>query len=242
MEERLQKILARCGVASRRGAEQMMREGRISVNGMTVTRPGIKADATQDAIRVDGKLISESAVSRVYLALHKPQGYVATLKDPHGRPIVTDLLRGVPERVFPVGRLDYDSEGLLLMTNDGDFSYRVQHPTFKVPKTYLVKVQGKLTRSDIETVRKGIILEDGPFKPVRAAVEKTNQKSCWLEITILEGRNRVIRRFFDSMHHPVSRLIRTAIADIHLGDLKSGEYRYLEKREVKSLIEFARVA
>ncbi|MBW2673032.1 MAG: rRNA pseudouridine synthase [Deltaproteobacteria bacterium] len=237
MEERLQKILARCGVASRRGAEQMMRDGRVSVNGRTVTQPGVKADDTRDEIRVDGGLISSAAVSRVYLMLNKPQGYVVTLNDPHGRPIVTDLLRDVPERVFPVGRLDYDSEGLLLMTNDGDFSYRVQHPAFKVPKTYMVKVQGNLARGDIETIRKGGMLEDGAFKPVWAAVEKSNRKSCWVEMTILEGRNRIIRRFFDSIRHPVARLIRTAVADVSLGDLQAGEYRYLQKKEVESLID-----
>lgn len=237
MEERLQKILARCGVASRRGAEQMVRDGRVSVNGKIVTQLGTKADDTRDEIRVDGALISRAAVSRVYLMLNKPRGYVVTLKDPHGRPIVTDLLRDIPERVFPVGRLDYDSEGLLLMTNDGDFSYRVQHPAFKTPKTYLVKVQGNLTRSDIEGIRRGTILEDGPFKPLCVTMEKSNQKSCWVEMTILEGRNRVIRRFFDSIHHPVARLIRTAIADVGLGDLKGGEYRYLRKKEVQTLID-----
>ena len=237
MEERLQKILARCGVASRRAAEQMMRDGRVSVNGKMVTQPGVKADEARDEIRVDGGLISRDAVSRVYLMLNKPQGYVVTLKDPHDRPIVTDLLRDVPERVFPVGRLDYDSEGLLLMTNDGDFSYKVQHPAFKVPKTYMVKVQGNLTRGDIETIRKGAMLEDGTFKPVWAAVEKSNRKSCWVEMTILEGRNRIIRRFFDSIHHPVARLIRTAIADLSLGDLQGGEYRYLQKKEVEILID-----
>jgi len=242
MEERLQKILARCGVASRRGAEQMMRDGRVSVNGVTVTQPGTKADIVHDSIRVDGRLISEAATSRVYLMLYKPRGYVVTLRDPHGRPIVTDLLRDVPERVFPVGRLDYDSEGLLLMTNDGDFSYRVQHPSFKIPKTYMVKVQGNLTRDDIETVRKGAVLEDGVFRPVWASLEKNNRKSCWVEMTILEGKNRIIRRFFDSIHHPVARLIRTAIADIGLGNLKSGEYRHLHKREVENLFEFPQIA
>jgi len=236
MEERLQKILARCGVASRRAAEQMMRDGRVSLNDRVITQPGVKADIARDEIRVDGKLISEAAVSRVYLMLNKPRGYVVTLKDPHGRPIVTDLLRDVPERVFPVGRLDYDSEGLLLMTNDGDFSYRVQHPAFKIPKTYMVKVRGTLTKNDIGAIKKGAMLDDGSFKPVWVAMEKSNRKSCWVEMTILEGRNRIIRRFFDSIDRPVVRLIRTAIADIGIGNLKSGEYRYLQKKEVGTLI------
>ena len=220
----------------------MMREGRVSVNGVTVLQPGAKADTARDSIRVDGKIISEAAVGPVYLMVHKPRGYVVTLHDPQGRPIITDLLRGVRERVFPVGRLDYDSEGLLLMTNDGDFSHRLQHPTFKIPKTYMVKIQGNLMRSDLEAIRKGVMLEDGFFKPIWASAEKHNRKSCWVEMTIVEGRNRIIRRLFDSLHHPVVRLIRTAIADIALSDLQSGEYRYLQKREVQRLIEHAQVA
>ena len=239
MEERLQKIIAKCGIASRRAAEQMMREGRVSVNGMIITQPGMKADASRDKIRVDGGLISGDAVSPVYLILNKPQGYVVTLKDPQNRPIVADLLKGVPERVFPVGRLDYDSEGLLLMTNDGDFSQRVQHPTFKIPKIYMVKVRGNLGKNDIEVIRKGAMLEDGSFKPIWVSMEKSNKKSCWIELTILEGRNRIIRRFFDSTGHSVARLIRTAIGDISLGDLRVGEYRYMQKKEVKSLIELS---
>ncbi len=239
MEERIQKIIAKCGIASRRAAEQMMRDGRVSVNGVIITQPGMKADASRDTIRVDGGLISGDAVSPVYLMLNKPTGYVVTLKDPQNRPIVTDLLRGVSERVFPVGRLDYDSEGLLLMSNDGDFSNMVQHPSFKIPKTYMVKVKGNLTKRDIEAIRKGAMLEDGSFKPIWAAMEKSNKKSCWVELTILEGRNRIIRRFFDSIDHPVARLIRTALGDISIGNLRTGEYRYMQKKEVKGLIELS---
>jgi len=180
-----------------------------------------------------GGLISGDAVSPVYLMLNKPTGYVVTLKDPQNRPIVTDLLRGVSERVFPVGRLDYDSEGLLLMSNDGDFSNMVQHPSFKIPKTYMVKVKGNLTKRDIEAIRKGAMLEDGSFKPIWAAMEKSNKKSCWVELTILEGRNRIIRRFFDSIDHPVARLIRTALGDISIGNLRTGEYRYMQEKRGK---------
>ncbi|HOO90511.1 MAG TPA: pseudouridine synthase, partial [Syntrophales bacterium] len=168
MEERLQKIIARCGIASRRAAEQMIQNGRVSVNGRVVTQQGVKADAARDEIRVDGGLISKDAVSPLYLILNKPQGYVVTLNDPQNRPIVSDLLRDVSDRVFPVGRLDFDSEGLLLMTNDGEFSYRVQHPLFKVPKTYMVKVRGNLTNSDAEAIKKGAVLADGSFNPICA--------------------------------------------------------------------------
>ena len=239
MEERLQKIIARFGIASRRAAEQMMRDGRVSVNGMVIIQPGMKADPSRDEIRVDGGRISGDAVSRVYLILNKPKGYVVTLKDPQNRPIVTDLLRDVPERVFPVGRLDYDSEGLLLMSNDGDFSHMVQHPAFKIPKTYMVKVRGNLTKNNIEAIRKGAVLEDGSFKPIWATMEKSNRKSSWVELTIIEGRNRIIRRFFESMGYPVARLIRTSIGDIGLGELRSGEYRYMHKKEAESLIELS---
>ena len=239
MEERLQKVIARYGIASRRTAEQMMRDGRVSVNGMKITQPGMKVDASRDKIRVDGGLISGDAVTRVYLILNKPKGYVVTLKDPQNRPIVTDLLKDVPERIFPVGRLDYDSEGFLLMTNDGDFSHIIQHPVFKVPKTYMVKVRGNLTNSDVDAIRKGAMLEDGTFNPISVTMEKSNRKSCWLELTILEGRNRIIRRFFDSIDHPVARLIRTSIGYIGLGELETGEYRYMHKKEVKNLIELS---
>ncbi len=242
MEERIQKILARCGIASRRSAEHMMLEGRVTLNDLVVTQLGTKADLARDVIRVDGGMISEAAVSPIYLMLNKPPGYVVTLSDPHGRPIVSDLLRDVSDRVFPVGRLDYDSEGLLLMTNDGDLSYRIQHPRFKIPKTYMVKVQGNLTRIDLENIRKGAVLPDGPFKPVLVSSDKINRKSSWVEMTILEGRNRVIRRFFEQINHPVVRLIRIAIADLGLGDLKTGEYRYLHNKEVKSLIEHSRTS
>ncbi len=239
MEERLQKVIAGYGIASRRAAEQMMRDGRVSVNGVVVSQPGVKVDASRDEIRVDGGLISGDAVNRVYLILNKPTGYVVTLKDPQKRPIVTDLLKDVPERVFPVGRLDYDSEGLLLLTNDGDFSQKIQHPVFKVPKTYMVKVRGILTNREIEVLKKGVMLEDGSFAPLSVRIDKNNRKSSWVELTIVEGRNRIIRRFFDSIHHPVARLIRTTVGNIDLGELKTGEYRHMQKREVKNLLDLS---
>jgi len=239
MEERLQKVIAGYGIASRRAAEQMMRDGRISVNGVVMTQPGVKVDASRDEIRVDGGLVSGDAVNRVYLILNKPPGYVVTLKDPQKRPIVTDLLKDVPERVFPVGRLDYDSEGLLLLTNDGDFSQKIQHPVFKVPKTYMVKVRGTLTGRELEALREGVMLEDGTFKPLSVRIDKNNRKSSWVELTIVEGRNRIIRRFFDSIHHPVARLVRISIGNIDLGELKTGEYRYMQKREVKNLVDLS---
>ncbi len=237
MQERLQKIIAAAGVSSRRVAEQMILEGRVTVNDGIIRQLGAKADIDADEIRVDGKLILPE-MSKVYLMLHKPRGYVTTLHDPEGRAVVTDLLSGISERIFPVGRLDYNSEGLLLLTNDGDFSQRVQHPRFKIPKTYMVKIDGNLTKNEVRALSEGIRLPDGNFKPESLQIERINRKSSWLVLTIAEGRNRLIRRGLESLGHPVVRLIRTAIADISLGNMKTGTFRHLTKKEVKHLLSF----
>jgi len=235
LQERLQKIIAGAGLASRRAAETLILQGRVSVNGVVVTELGTKADAGRDDIRVDGRLISTD-VSKRYLMLNKPRGYVTTLKDPEGRPIVTELLHGIEERVFPVGRLDYDSEGLLLMTNDGDFAQKMQHPRYRIPRTYRVKVRGNVTRRELKEMEDGAELEDGFFKPVAMHLEKMNPKSSWVVMTIQEGRNRVIRRFFDAVGHPVARLIRIAFGELRLGQLGEGEFRALKKREIEQLL------
>ena len=168
--------------------------------------------------------------------LNKPRGYITTLKDTKKRPIVTDLLGGVVERVFPVGRLDYDSEGLLLMTNDGDFAHRVQHPKFEITKTYLVKIKGHLAKEEIVSIKNGTKLYDGDFKPLGFTIEKTNTKSCWARRIIHGGRNRIIRRFFEDIGHPVTRLIRVAVGDINIDNLRQGDFRYLQKKEVEKLL------
>jgi 23S rRNA pseudouridine2605 synthase len=235
MEERLQKILSRAGISSRRAAEKMMAEGRISVNGTVAVEPGTKADPARDEIRVDGRLISLEAES-VYLILHKPKGYMTTMKDPQGRPIVTDLLSGMETRVYPVGRLDYDSEGLLILTNDGEFAQRLLHPRYGIPKTYRIKVEGHLNKDELKALERGILLDDGRFAPQAMQVDKTNPRSTWLTVTLTSGRNRVIRRAFDSMGHSVTRLIRVAIADIVLAPLKEGTWRLLNPREVGQLM------
>jgi len=239
MKERLQKIIAGAGISSRRAAETMIMEGRVTVNNEVVTQLGAKADIEKDEIRINGTLIHPET-SKVYLMLNKPKGYVTTLHDPQGRPVVMDLLTGVSERVFPVGRLDYDSEGLLLMTNDGDFSLKIQHPRFRVPKTYMVKIEGKLTAREIRALSEGIILIDGVFKPDGVHILRTNLKSCWLTLNMAEGRKRVIRRGFQSLGHPVVRLIRTAVSDVWLGSLKAGAFRYLTGKEIKSLLSYAK--
>jgi 23S rRNA pseudouridine2605 synthase len=238
MEERLQKILSRAGVSSRRAAEKMIAEGRISVNRTVVVEPGTKADPQKDEIRLDGRLISLET-ERIYLMLHKPKGYVTTLSDPQGRPIVTDLLNGVAARVYPVGRLDYDSEGLLILTNDGEFAQRLQHPRYGIPKTYRVKVEGRILKGELKALENGIDLPDGRFAPAEVQLEKTNPGSTWLTITITDGRNRVIRRAFDSIGHPVARLLRVAVADITLASLREGAWRLLTPREVERLLVLA---
>lgn len=237
MKERIQKILSAAGISSRRAAEKMILEGRVSINGVVVRELGSKADPEGDEIRVDGRLIS-TEVSKIYVMLNKPRGYVTTLKDPEGRPIVRDLLRDIEERVFPVGRLDYDSEGLLLFTNDGEFAQRLQHPRFKMEKKYMVKVRGGLTAKDQAAIEQGVKLEDGIFRPLEFRIVSKNPKSTWVSMAIHEGRNRVIRRLFDELDHPVARLIRTAMGEIELGDLKEGEYRHLSGREVRKLSRY----
>lgn len=234
MKMRVQKIIAQAGIASRRAAEKMILEGRVTINGARVVEMGAMADPDQDDIRVDGRLISVST-GKIYLMLNKPRGYITTLDDPLDRPIVTDLLSGVQERVFPVGRLDYDSEGLLLLTNDGEFAQRLQHPRYQVLRTYRVKVKGCLSNREMQTLCEGVSLEDGFFKPLKASPEKSSAKSCWVAMTLAEGRNRVIRRAFAVLGHPVVRLIRVALSDLALGDLKPGAYRHLTRKELSRL-------
>ncbi len=235
MEERLQKIIAAAGICSRRAAEELILAGKVQVNDRIVRQLGTKADPGRDEIRIDGRLIT-TEVERVYLMLNKPAGYVTTLKDPEGRPVVTDLVRDVGQRVYPVGRLDYDSEGLLILTNDGAFAERVQHPRYEIPRTYLAKVRGRVTRKELQSLLKGIELEDGPFTVDGIQEEKFNEKSQWLRVTISEGRNRIIRRAMEALGHPVARLIRVSLGSLELGSLKPGEHRQLRRKEVGGLL------
>ena len=239
MKERLQKIISNAGITSRRDAERMIMDGRVSVNGVVIRQMGAKADIDKDELRVDGRLILLD-ISKIYLMVNKPKGYVTTLNDPERRPIVTDLLSGISERVFPVGRLDYDSEGLLLMTNDGDFAQKLQHPRFRIPKTYEVKIEGNMVNHDFQSLIKGIRLNDGRFKPDNVQIIKRNPLSTWLALTISEGRNRLIRRGLMELGYSVARLIRTAISDLKLGNLKTGTYRYLTTVEVKNLLSLSK--
>jgi 23S rRNA pseudouridine2605 synthase len=233
MEKRLQKILAEIGITSRRKAEELIIEGRVTVNGK-IAMLGMKADPNRDHIKFDGKLILRP-VPKVYLMLNKPRGVVTSLRDPEGRPTVKDYLKGVKYRVFPVGRLDYDSEGLLLLTNDGDFAQAILHPSKKIPKSYLVKIKGVPEEREIQKLRVGVRLEDGMTAPAKLQKVRYGENNTWLEITIHEGRKRQIRRMLEIAGHQVLKLKRTRIAGIELGNLKSGEYRYLKPEEVAKI-------
>ncbi|HPM70713.1 MAG TPA: pseudouridine synthase [Smithellaceae bacterium] len=238
MKERLQKIISAAGVASRRRAEQLIAAGRVSVNGVVVNKLGAKADGDRDVIRVDGNIISVEKTN-LYIALNKPPGYVTTLCDPQKRPTVVDLLSGVPERVYPVGRLDYDSGGLLLLTNDGDFAQKIQHPRFQIPKVYRVKIQGRLSKEEFKKLNEGIKLPDGVFRPEQVRLEKINERSCWLQLTLREGKNRIIRRGFEALGRRVSRLQRKSVGPVSIGSLKEGSWRDLTGKEIESLLDLA---
>jgi 23S rRNA pseudouridine2605 synthase len=233
MEKRLQKILSEMGITSRRKAEELILEGRVTVNGK-IAILGTKADLAADHIKVDGKLLLRPE-PRVYLMLNKPRNVVTSLHDPEGRPTVKDFLKGVKYRVFPVGRLDFDSEGLLLLSNDGDFAQAVLHPSKKISKTYLVKVKGDPEEKKIEKLRSGVKLEEGLTAPARVKKVRTMENNSWLEITIHEGRKRQIRRMLEEIGHPVLKLSRTRINGLTLDRLKPGEYRFLTPEELDKI-------
>lgn len=232
--ERIQKILARAGVASRREAERMMLEGRVMVNGKVIDTLGFQVDPSKDSIKVDGKRIS-AFEPKVILLLNKPRGYLSTVRDPKGRPTVLDLIQSIKWRIYPVGRLDSDAEGLLLLTNDGDLAYHLSHPRFSIPKTYLVKVRGVLDEKGRMRLIKGIRLEDGEAKALSCRLIREKEKSCWVRIVVTEGRNRLVKRMFSSIGHPVLKLKRIEYGPIQLGNLPFGHFRYLTQGEVKKL-------
>jgi 23S rRNA pseudouridine2605 synthase len=234
--ERLQKILARAGLASRREAERWIVEGRISVNGSVVTRLGSRADPAKDSIKVDGKRIKPSG-EPLYYAFHKPPGVITTLNDPEHRPDLTPYLASLGEkkRVFPVGRLDYNTTGLLLLTNDGDLALRLAHPRFGVKKLYQAKLSACPTEDDLARLRKGIRLDDGMTAPARARVIDKLKKNAWVEIEVQEGRKHEVRRMFEALGYFVEKLIRIRIGPVTLGILPQGELRPLSRSEVISL-------
>ncbi|MEW6116595.1 MAG: pseudouridine synthase [Nitrospirota bacterium] len=233
MEQRIQKILAQMGVVSRRKAEELIIEGRVTVNGKPAEL-GMKADPARDHIKVDGKLLTRPE-PKVYLMFNKPRGVVTSLYDPEGRPTIKDYLRGIKYRVFPIGRLDYDSEGLLLITNDGDFAHSILHPSKKIPKTYVVKVKGDIEDSALVKLRRGVRLEDGMTAPAKVKKLKQLEHNSWIEITIHEGKKRQVRRMLESVGHPVMRLKRIAINGLVLRGVEEGKYRPLYDEELERI-------
>jgi 23S rRNA pseudouridine2605 synthase len=235
--ERLQKIIAAAGIASRRKAEQLITGGLVSVNGQVVTELGSKADSETDHIRVNGKLL-HGAERPVYLLLNKPKGYVTTLRDPEGRPTVMDLLHGVSARVYPVGRLDYASEGLLLLTNDGEFANYLMKAASHVPKTYMVKVAGQPTAEGLARLRTGLFIASPNGRRAKTSPAKIRllreAGNPWYEITLLEGRNRQIRRMFEAIGHHVEKIKRVRYGALEL-DVHPGKFRRLTPQEVTRL-------
>ena len=241
--ERLQKIIAAAGVASRRKAEELITSGRVRVNGTVVTELGTKADSVNDHIKVNGKLL-QRVERHVYLLLNKPKGYVTTVSDPEKRPTVMDLIRGVKGRVYPVGRLDYASEGLLLLTNDGTLANLLMKAASHVPKTYLVKVAGTPREEDLAKLRAGVSIATDDGKRVRtgpAAVRIVKEAANpWYEITLIEGRNRQIRRMFEAVGHHVEKIKRVRYGPLTL-DVPPGEFRSLTLKEVERLKSASKV-
>jgi pseudouridine synthase len=232
--ERLQKVLAKSTTYSRRKAERLILEGRVAVNGRTVIRLGTKVDAHRDRISLDGKPLNPEART-VYYLVHKPRGIVCTLNDPQGRPIITDLLKGVKERVFPVGRLDMDSEGLILLTNDGDLALRLQHPRYGVRKTYHVLVKGVPSASRLEKMRQGRDAEQGERPPLKVEPLKVQGRNAWIEIVISEGKKRQVRLMCREAGLEVVRLKRISLGGLTLRGMKPGSFRPLKSQEVSML-------
>lgn len=232
--ERLQKYLAHAGIASRRTCEEIITAGKVKVNGQVVSEMGIKINPASDIIEVNGKRVEEKE-EKIYLLLNKPQGYVTTLRDPQGRPKVTDLVKEVGKRVYPVGRLDFETEGLLILTNDGDITYALTHPKHEIGKTYIALVKGLPDKDKIKRFQKGLRLADGPTAPAKVKFLKKQGSNGLLEITIYEGRNRQVRRMCETIGHPVMHLKRVSMGFLNLDNLEVGKFRNLTKTEVKKL-------
>ena len=231
--ERLHKFIARCGVASRRHAEEMIRDGKVAVNGKAVTRMGVSVDPAKDRVSVEGRRIKPKAAP-TYLLLYKPAGVVSTCDDPQRRKTVLDFLPG-KERLFPVGRLDFETEGLLLMTDDGELANRLTHPRYQVEKTYLVETAGLLSEEAAAKLRAGVKLEDGMTQPAKLKIDYFSREASRFSLTIAEGRNRQVRRMCEAVGLPVTYLCRTKMGFLDLKGLVPGGYRRLSAREVERL-------
>ena len=232
--ERLQKILAHAGVASRRKAEELIEAGHVSVNGRVVRELGSKADLDQDLIQVDGRTIRETQ-DKVYYVLYKPAGCVTTLSDPENRPTIKAYLEEIPERVYPVGRLDYDVEGALIVTNDGDLAFSMMHPRFGVRRTYLAKVHGIPTAEQLDRLRRGVRLLDGRARALEADLHSRTPKNTWVRVVVAEGRQHLVKRLMEAVGAPVQKLHRADYGGIGVAGMRPGEVRELTRAEVQSL-------
>ncbi|HEX68093.1 MAG TPA: rRNA pseudouridine synthase [bacterium] len=234
MKERLHKVIARAGITSRRKAEDLIREGRVKVDGKVVKELGFKVDPEKQKIEVDGREISFP--SPVYMAFYKPRWCLSTLYDPRGRRTVKDFLKDLPERVYPVGRLDWDAEGLLLLTNDGELTNFLTHPRYGVKKVYEVLVEGVLSEEEMAKLREGVVLDGRKVIPVSLRIIRRNQSNSLFEVVLREGRYREIKRMFKAVGHKVLRIKRVKMGPISLGGLKPGEYRFLNESEKRELL------
>ena len=236
---RLNKYLSMCGVCSRRNAEKMITEGRIQVNGKIVVELGTIVDEKADRVEADGRHVTPIK-QHIHILLNKPRHVMTTLSDPHGRPTVAELLKGVKERVNPVGRLDFDTKGVLILTNDGELTLKITHPRYGVHKTYVVLVSGMVEPATLRRLVEGIQLGDGPASALRTRLLDKSDTQSMVEVTMGEGRKRIVRRMFDEIGHPVERLVRTAIGPIRDQSLNAGEYRTLTIDEIRSLYAAAK--
>ncbi len=240
--ERLQKIISRAGAASRREAERMILSGRVQLNGQVVTELGVQAEFGRDEIAIDGQVL-KLQVPRLYFLLNKPQGYISAVKDDRDRKTVLDLLPKVKEYIYPVGRLDYDTEGLLILTNDGEMMNGLLHPSYEINKTYVAQAQGVVKQGQLQKLAEGILLEDGMTAPAKVKLLKQakDHSSCLVQLTIHEGRNRQVRRMLQAVGHKVLKLRRTSFAGLTLQGVELGAYRELTQEEITALKKLAGV-
>ncbi|WP_082394747.1 pseudouridine synthase [Caloranaerobacter sp. TR13] len=233
---RLQKYLAMCGVASRRKSEMLILQGRVRVNGKVIEELGYKINPNVDIVLVDKKPIIKKE-NNIYIALNKPEGYITTVKDQFNRPTVLDLVKSINERIYPIGRLDYDTSGLLILTNDGDLTYKLTHPKHEIEKVYIAKIKGVPTERELKEFRNGLKIDNYVTSKAKIKVIKMYNDYSIVKITIHEGKNRQIRKMCKKINHPVINLKRIAIGNIKLGNLKKGDWRYLSKEEIQYLKE-----
>lgn len=233
---RINKYIASCGIASRRKAEEIILQGRVKVNGNTVEELSFNVDENKDIVEIDNQRIGLDE-KKVYIVLNKPEGYITTVKDQFDRPSVLDLVKDIKERIYPIGRLDYETSGLLILTNDGDLTYTLTHPKHEVDKTYMAIVKGKPTDKELEDFKTGLYIEDYKTAPAKIKVVKVNEEKKYsiCQIKIHEGRNRQVRKMCRTINHPVLRLRRVAMGEITLKDVEVGKYRYLSEEEINYL-------